>query len=133
MPLDLPRVQGAIGVGAMIANLIMDAERDAMEKQKQRELEGAKRDSLVVAFTQEMYNEFVKHNANIRACVVTVSGLSIETNNLDYVGIEEIGGCGYTIYVGYKDSWIKNKGNRGFDNWCVSGFSRQTNDIIYIE
>ncbi len=102
-------------------------------EQLQREREGAQRDSLVTAYTEKVYNEFAKYDSGIRACVVTVASLPIETNNLKYVGNEIIGGWGYTIQVGYKGSWIKNKGARGFENWCVVGSSHQTNDIIYID
>src|SRR4051794_36739316 len=91
------------------------------------------RASLVVAKCQELYQQFSSQDPSVRACVVVLASLPIETNNLKYMKEEVIQGWGYNVSVGYQGSWIRNNGSRGFANWCVIGFNHQADNIIYID
>jgi hypothetical protein len=100
MPLDPHSVRGVFeNVSDILGEQISVLIQEALDEQLKSAREGARRDSLVTAYTERAYNEFAKHNSRIRSCVVTVAGLQTETNNLKYVGNEVIGGWGYTIYV----------------------------------
>ncbi len=91
------------------------------------------RASVVMAKCQELYEQFSSQDRSVRACVITLASLSTETYNLKYMKEEEIAGWGYSVYAGYEGSWVKNKGSRGFENWCVTGFNHLTNDVIFID
>ncbi|EKQ66576.1 hypothetical protein OsccyDRAFT_5062 [Leptolyngbyaceae cyanobacterium JSC-12] len=49
-----------------------------------------------------------------------------------YIGTAEIAGWGYGIYAIYW-GWIVNEGDRGFHNWCVHGYQRQSDNCINID
>jgi hypothetical protein len=133
MSIDGQKLNEAANVGAGIFNAIMYAMTQAIEDKKQRENENSMRSSLVVSFCNDMYHAFANQPTSMRACIVTVSTLTMESSNLAYLGNTEIGGWGYSIYVGYQGSWIKNNGDRGFENWCVVGNNHQQDNIIYID
>jgi hypothetical protein len=91
------------------------------------------RASLVVSKCERKYHEYVQNDSNVRACVIVVSTLTMESNNLQYRESDNIAGWGYSIYAAYHGGWIKNNGNRGFENWCAVGNQHQQDNIIYID
>ncbi|MEG3904384.1 hypothetical protein QUB19_17880 [Microcoleus sp. B4-C5] len=95
--------------------------------------EASRRGSLVASYCEQMYHQFSQANPLIRACIVTVSTLPKETSNLSWVGNEQISEWGYSVEVGFQGGWIRNNGNRGFENWCVCGANHQDNNVIYID
>lgn len=103
-----------------------------LHEQAQREFENNQRGSIVAAYCDKLFHELV-NCSDIRACVVTVANLPTEFSNLVYIGNETLGNVDYSVSVGYQGGWIKNNGNRGFENWCVCGYNHQEDNIIYID
>ena len=52
-------------------------------------------------------------------------------NNIIVSGLTKMGnGGGFRVVVFKGDGYLKNNGDRGFENWCCSGNQTQNNNII---
>jgi hypothetical protein len=63
--------------------------------------------------------------------VIKKSSLPVDLNYQQggYIGFVQLGSAGYDIYF-VANGYIKNNGERGFENWCVQGNQKQDDNII---
>jgi hypothetical protein len=136
MPLTAAGIMNGVGGAADAASAAADLSGVIIGQINRHEDElhdASRRGSLVAGYCESMFHELSRANPSVRACIVTVTTLPKETNNTSWVGNVEIGEWGYSVEAGFQGGHIKNNGNRGFENWCVSGNNHQEDNVIYID
>jgi hypothetical protein len=137
MPLQAAAIGTALGIGTEVANVVLSASGlilGELNRQSDINTENSRRGSLVAKFCQDMFHEIQPVCPEKRSIVALVTTLprKMEFRDGGFIGTAEIAGWGYSIYAIYW-GWIVNEGNRGFENWCVYGYSRQNDNIINID
>jgi len=137
MPLNAASIGSAIGTGVDASNAIVGV-ADIIITQINRDndinTDNQRRGSLVAKYCSDIFYEVQRNSQEKRGIVVVRANLNYEISFRDggHIGSAEIAGWGYIVYAIYW-GWIKNNGERGFENWCVQGYQRQNDNVINID
>lgn len=128
-----------LGVGVDAGGVVLDAVgiiMDDINRKAEQARSDDQRASLVVKCAEDVFYAIQQQGGPKRGVVVVRSNLDydIEYAEGGRFGSVEIAGWGYTIYAIYW-GWIRNNdpNGRGFHNWCVVGYNRQSDNIINID
>jgi hypothetical protein len=137
MPLQLAAIASALTVSTEVADVVLSTSGlilGELNRQSDINTENDRRGSLVAKYCQDMFHEVKNVCPHKRGIVAHVTTLPhrMEWRDGGYIGTAEIAGWGYSIYAIYW-GWIVNEGDRGFHNWCVHGYQRQSDNCINID
>lgn len=121
-------------MGIDASNAIVDAASliiDQINRNDDIRRDNVKRGSLVAMYASNVHQQ-INNSSNNNFCVlVKISHLNCDLKFMmgNRIGGEEIGGYGYDVYA-VNNGYIRNKSERGYENWCVIG-GRQDDNVIY--
>jgi hypothetical protein len=92
---------------------------------------GGDQSSLVQGYCNLCWNQLKNYDRLYLTVVIYKSNLDVNLNYQQggYIGFVQLGNAGYDIYF-VANGYIKNNGERGFENWCVQGNQTQDDNII---
>lgn len=137
MPLQVAAVAGALGAGIEVGNSIAgfaDVILQQINRDSDIHTDNVRRGSLVAKYCDDVFHEVQRNTPHKRGIIVVRANLNyeIQFGEGGRIGSAEIGGWGYIVYAVYA-GWIRNNGERGFENWCVQGYQRQEDNLITID
>jgi len=89
------------------------------------------RRSLVQGYCNLCWNQLKDYDRLYLTVVITKSGNDFELKYQQggYITFITLGGGGYDVHF-VANGYVKNNGERGFENWCVKGNHIQHDNVI---
>lgn len=118
------------GLGVDIAALVLNED----ERRRLRDEKVRNRCDAVVGLAKKLFHHHIKNSKEYN-CVVIYRASNkcvLCADKEQFVDNVEIGGATYSIYFA-RGGYIRNDGDRGFDNWCVYGDNVKRNNVIFMQ